>query len=43
MSERGRATRHWTRLERHYRENPVQGPVALPPTLRAWDYDDIPF
>jgi hypothetical protein len=43
LSERGRATRHWTRLERHHRAHPVHGPYCLPPTLHAWDDDDIPF
>jgi hypothetical protein len=42
LSERGRATRHWTRLERHHRAHPVHGPYNLP-TRHAWDDDDIPF
>jgi hypothetical protein len=43
LSERGHATRHYSRQEAYHRAHPLYGPVAPPAPVREWDDDEVPF
>ena len=43
LSERGSATRHYSRQEAYHRANPLYGPSAPPSARLGWGDDEIPF